>query len=205
MTSHDFTQGAPTTLEADELADRQVAAQLGRQQSPDDVDRALGLDDPQLGADEDDNSDLDAIRRELVEGGGVDTKLLEVDGRPGYAVEFRLNFTSKDVDVIRKAAHDRSFADKVDGIKFAALLLAKTCVGIHRHGSPIPLESGRTATFTEPEFLDLLKRDDERQPVKAVDGVKRFYVLEGRIEAHAKTLMELAGWGDEARESDPTA
>ena len=202
MPSHDFTQGPPTSLAADELADAEVDAQLGRRRAPaPDVDDVLGLNDVE--PDETDNSDLEAIRGELVAGGGVDTKLLEVEGRPGYAVEFRLDFTSRDVDRIRKAAHDRTFADKVDGIKFAALLLAKTCVAIHRNGAPIELD-GRPATFTEPEFLDLLKRDGERQPVKAVDGVRRFYVLEGRIEAHARTVMEAASWGDEAREVDPT-
>jgi hypothetical protein len=201
MTTHDFTAGPPTTLEADALADEQVDKQLGRHTTPD-VDDMLGLNDvPDDGPE--DNSDLNAIRDELHAGGGINTRTLGVDSRPGWAIEFDITFTAKDVDRIRKASHDRSFDGKIDGIKFAALLIAKTAVRILRHGQPIPLESGRPATFTEPEFLDMFKRDDERQPIKAVEGVKRLYILEGHIEATAKALMNAAGWNDEARETDP--
>lgn len=204
MTAHEFTAGPPTTLEDDARRDATIATQLGRRVAPvDNSDEILGLNNVDVPGGHD-GSDLSTIAAELATSGGVNTLVLDIERRPGYAAEFDVTFDSVTVEKVRKASKDRNFEGKIDGVKFAALLLAKTCIAITRHGEPIPLESGRAATFLEPEFLDLMQREDERQPVKSVDGVKRFYVLEGHVEAHAKALMQAAGWGDEAREADPT-
>jgi hypothetical protein len=209
MTDHDFTQGAPRTLEADALADAQVDAQLGRTQAASHrqtVDDRLGLTD----SPEDDPTDLAAIAAELAKPVETDeddrplTITLDVEMRPGWSVEYDITFTSRDVAKIRRNCKDREFEDGIDGVKFSSLLLAKTSRQVFTQGRPVPLESGRAATFVEPEFLDLFKRDTDRGPIKAVDGVQRLYVLEGHVEGAAKALMRAAGWGDDARESGPT-
>lgn len=166
--------------------------------------------DPDLAALFDDSpatpaDDLDDLRSELSQ--DLDnTTTLPVEGRERYTVRFRTDFTGKELDKLRQTSRDKSFADKIDGPKFGALLIATTCLAVLRDGKPIPLESGREATFMEPEFLDLLKRDaDGRAPIKAVTAIQRFYGGDGKVDAQARKLMEIAGWGDEVAEADPTA
>lgn len=148
-------------------------------------------------------SELDDLKAEL-HADVTATEVLAVDGRPRYSVRFRTDFTGKDLDLCRQLSRDKSYEDKLDGVKFGALLLAKTCVHILRDGQVLEL-GGKVATLTEPEFMDLMLRPDERGPLKAVDVVRRFYGLDGHVDAAARKLLEVAGWGDEARKADPTA
>ncbi len=147
---------------------------------------------------------LDDLAAELAEDLDVSVTL-PVEIRPRWKVKFRTDFKSREVEKIRKQCHDKAFSDKIDGAKFAALLIATTCVAIYRDGNPVPLESGREATFMEPEFLDMFKRPaDGPAPLKAVEAITRFYGGDGRIDAIAKQLMEEAGYGSEVVAVDPT-
>lgn len=151
-----------------------------------------------LGDDVEDTSDLDDLRAELTAQVAA-TVTLAVDGRPGYAVTYRTDFTARDVDSIRKRSKDRKFTDGVDGIKFAALLLAFACQGVHRGKGDLAAALGvDRVTFTTRELQDLMGTAD------ANSTVRRFYGLEGHVEAAARRLMVEAGWGDEADLADPT-
>ena len=142
-------------------------------------------------------SDLDDLRNELT-AKVAETTTIPVTGRPGYAVRCRLDFTSRDLDGLRKRCKDKRFVDKVDGIKFAALLLALTTVAVVRHGRDLELEGVSPVTFTTPEFQGVYGTADAQSTVRA------FYGLEGHVDAASRVLLEEAGWGDEAYAADPT-
>lgn len=167
--------------------------------TPPDLDAPLG--DPDLDAldDSEEPSDLDDLRAELNAEVAPST-VLKVEGRPGYAVRCRINFTGKDIDGLRRQAKDKRFADGVDGVKFAALLLAVTCQGITRNGKPLEDSLGVDGpiTFTSRELQELLGTPD------ANSTVRKLYGLEGHVDAAARRLMAEAGWGDEADLADPT-
>lgn len=166
--------------------------------APRDLDAGV---DPDLSAltTGDVDTDLEDIRAEL-NADVAATTVLKVEGRPGWAVQCRIDFTGKDVDGIRKQAKDKKFVDGIDGVKFAALLLAITCVGITRNGTPLEdlLGESQPVTFTSRALQELLGTHD------ANSTVRKLYGLEGHVDAAARRLMAEAGWGDEADLADPT-
>lgn len=152
-----------------------------------------------LGDDVEEGSDLDDLRQELT-AKVAETVTLAVEGRPGYSVTYRVDFTARDVESIRKRAKDRKFTDGIDGIKFAALLLAFACRGITRKAGDLGAALGvdGPVTFTTRELQGLIGTHDANSTVRA------FYGLEGHVEGSAKRLLVEAGWGDEADLADPT-
>jgi hypothetical protein len=187
MPPYDFD--APGTPDLDETPG---APSLSRADTADaDPDLAV------LGDVGQDDSDLASIEAELA-AAVTPTTIIKVEGRPGWSVRYRTDFTGKDLDGLRKNAKDRRFADGVDGIKFAALLLALTCQGIRRHGQDLELDGASPVTFTSPELQSLLGTRD------ANSTVRKLYGLEGHVDAAARKLMAEAGWGDEADLADPT-
>lgn len=157
--------------------------------------------DPDLAGlgDEEVSSDLDDLRAEL-NADVSPTTSIPVLGRPGYAVRFRTDFTGRDLDLLRKRAKDRKMSDGIDGVKFASLLLAFTAQGITRAGAELSEQLGTTApvTFTTREFQELMGT------TTADTTVRKFYGLEGHVDAAARRLMTEAGWGDEVDAMDPT-
>lgn len=142
-------------------------------------------------------SDLDELRAEL-NAEVADTTVVDVPGRPGWQATFTTAITGEQLDTWRKRSKDRKRADGLDGVKFAALLLASTNVGILRKGKPVELD-GEAATVRHPEFLELLAASG------AVDGIRKLYGLDGHVDAAARAVMTAAGWGDELGEgTDPT-
>jgi hypothetical protein len=156
------------------------------------------LVDPDLAPDSRPDTELDELRAELASDVTA-TTTLPVPGRPRYAATFRLDFTGKDLDTYRKRSKDKTYADGVDGIRFAAILLAATNTVILRDGAPLEL-GGTPQTFRERDLLDLLGVD------RAADGVRKLYGLDGAVDAAARAVLEAAGWGDDldAIGSDPT-
>lgn len=144
------------------------------------------------------DSDLDQLRREL-NADVADTVTLDVPGRAGWQASYTTAITGEQLDTWRKRSRDRKRGDGLDGVKFAALLLAHTNAGITRKGKPVELD-GEPATVRHPEFLELLGAGG------AVDGVRRLYGLDGHVDAAARAVMQAAGWGDElsASSADPT-
>lgn len=142
-------------------------------------------------------SDLDDIAAELT-ADVVPTTVIAVEGRPGYAVRFRTNFTGQDLDSLRKRAKNKRFSDGVDTVKFSSLLLAFATQGIVRKGADLDLDGVSPVTFTTRELQAMYGTDN------ADATVRKFYALEGHIDAAARKLLTEAGWGDEADTLDPT-
>lgn len=151
---------------------------------------------------QDGRSDLDDLEAELTAAVTPST-VIPVLGRPAFAVRFRTDFTGKELDALRKAAADKRFADGIDGVKFAALLLAKTCLGILRHDSEDAMREalGVTAPVT---FVTRELQGKYATTGSADATVRKFYGLEGHVDATARRLMAEAGWGDDVYATDPT-
>lgn len=152
-----------------------------------------------LGTDEEPRSDLDDLRAEL-NAAVTPTTVIPVPGRPAYAVRFRTDFTGQDLDSLRKRAKSKRMSDGIDGVKFAALLLAFTCQGITRNGRELAeeLELDKPVTFVTRELQELIGT------ASADATVRKFYGLEGHVDSAARRLMVEAGWGDEVDALDPT-
>ena len=150
-----------------------------------------------------DRSDLDDLTAELT-ATVAPTTTIPVLGRAGYAVRFRTDFTGRDLDALRKKARNKRFTDGVDGIRFAALLLAFACQGITRNGRELgeDLNVDGPVTFTTAELQQLIGTDRDPNPADAT--VRKFYGLEGHVDSAARRLMTEAGWGDEVDAMDPT-
>lgn len=165
------------------------------------LDDVIGSDPDLEGIGQDDPTDLDAIAAELNAAVAPSTTI-PVLGRPDYAVRFRTDFTGNDLDSLRKRSRNKRMTDGIDGIKFSALLLAFTCQGITRKGRGLEEDLGadRAITFVSTELKELLGNPG----MSADDTVRKFYGLEGHVDATARRLMVEAGWGDEV-DADPTA
>lgn len=153
------------------------------------------LDNLDLGAED---SDLDQLDAEL---GAITaaTTTLEVPLRPGYSIRCRTDFTGADLEKLRKAARDKRFADGLDGVKFAALLIASNTDAILRQGDPLVLDGVSPVTFTTPELKT------RYGTANAADTVRAFFGREGHVDAAARRLTSEAGWGDDLYAVDPTA
>lgn len=152
------------------------------------------LDTLALGADP---SDYDQLDDELVAITDL-TALIEVPKRPSYAIRCRTDYTGLDVDLIRKKCRDKKFTDGIDGIKFASLLLASTCVAIVRNGADLELDGEAPITFTSKALQTRMGT------TTAADTVRKFYGLEGHVDAAGRRLMNEAGYGDDVYAMDPT-
>jgi len=153
------------------------------------------LDAIALGEDGSDYDDLDTELRELADL----TTLIEVPKRPGYALRCRTDYTGLDVDLIRRKCRDKKFSDGIDGIKFASLLLATMTTAIVRNGVDLELDGTSPVTFVSKPL-------QERMGTGTADAtVRKFYGLEGHVDAAGRRLMNEAGYGDEVYAGDPTA
>lgn len=152
------------------------------------------LDELALGAD---SSDYDELADELSALTDLST-VIEVIKRPGYGVRCRTDFTGLDIDLIRKKCRDKKFSDGIDGVKFASLLLASFATAILRNGELLELDGVSPVTFTSKPL-------QERMGTATADAtVRKFYGLEGHVDAAGRRLMNEAGYGDEVYATDPT-
>jgi hypothetical protein len=162
------------------------------------TDPAANLDpdlgDLELGTEDSDYDQLDDELTVIVEA----TTLIEVPKRPGYAIRCRTDYTGLDVELIRKKCRDKKFADGIDGVKFASLLLASTCVAVVRNGADLELDGESPITFVSKPLQTRMGT------TTAADTVLKFYVREGHVDAAAGRLSREAGWGDEVYTADPT-
>jgi hypothetical protein len=162
-----------------------------------DTDQRTGdpdLDDLALGADSSDYDELDAELAAIADL----TTVIEVPKRPGYALRLRTDFTGLDIDLIRKKCRDKKFSDGIDGVKFASLLLASMTTAVLRHGEELELDGVSPVTLTS-------KALQEKLGTTTADAtVRKFYGLEGHVDAAGRRLMSEAGYGDEVYTVDPT-
>jgi len=152
------------------------------------------LDALALGEDASDYDDLDAELGALED----NTTLIEVPKRPAYALRCRTDFTGLDIDLIRRKCRDKKFADGVDGVKFASLLLASFTTAVLRNGEELELDGVSPITFTSKPLQD-------RMGTATADAtVRKLYGLEGHVDAAGRRLMSEAGYGDDVQAMDPT-
>lgn len=152
------------------------------------------LDELTLG---EDVNDYDSLDDELTAITDL-TTVIEVPKRPGYGVRCRTDFTGLDIDLIRKKCRDKKFSDGVDGVKFASLTLASFAVAIIRNGEEFTLDGEGPITFVSKPL-------QERMGTTTADAtVRKFYGLEGHVDAAGRRLMNEAGYGDEVYAVDPT-
>lgn len=140
---------------------------------------------------EEGESDLDDIARELDEE-GPPTTVLPIPGRPGWQATYSLDVSGRHIDSWRKRAKT---GRTVDVGRFASLALAQLNVELVRRGRPITLE-GEPQTFTSRPFMESLGVR------RAADAVRKVYRLEGHMDAALRAVLREAGWGDELESLD---
>ncbi|KWW97398.1 hypothetical protein LI90_4370 (plasmid) [Carbonactinospora thermoautotrophica] len=143
-------------------------------------------------------SDLDLLRQDLAQHRVPDITL-PVPGRDGYACRYRVDITGAQINELRRRCKSRKHEDGVDGIKFAALLLAHAHTGLIRQGRELYGSDGEPLTFRHPELLELLG------VASASEAVRRLYGLDGQVDAACRAVLREAGWGEDLAPVDPTA
>ena len=144
-----------------------------------------------------DGSPLDALVAELtaeVED-AVEPTRLDVPGRDGIVMLYRKNITGPELERWRKQAKS---GKGVDAVRLSALALVHASIGMVRRGEEMFDDAGDPITFRSRFLIDLYAAPS------AVETVRKLYVLDGRLMAAANAVLEAAGFGDEAVESDPT-
>jgi len=142
-------------------------------------------------------NDYDDLADELAALTDLST-VIEVPKRPAYALRCRTDFTGLDIDLIRRKCRDKKFADGVDGVKFASLLLASFTTAVLRNGEELELDGVSPITFTSKPLQD-------RMGTATADAtVRKLYGLEGHVDAAGRRLMSEAGYGDDVQAMDPT-
>lgn len=141
-----------------------------------------------------DLDDLELLAQDLADE-VVDTSTYDVDTRPRYSVEYRLNFEGRELDGWRKQSKDRKASEGIDAIKLAGLVCAWTCVAIYRDGRKLT-DDGEPLTFRSQAIHELLGARG------AVDAARKLYGRDGELDKTARAILADAGWGDDARPSD---
>jgi hypothetical protein len=128
--------------------------------------------------------------------------VLEVSGRPGWAVRF-----STVIDHTRLQAWRRScFAKRggaadvtaFDDLKLASQVIGNQARALVRNGDDVE-HNGEPLLFGHAEFRDLVGATD------ATDAVRRFYGRDSHVISTGTKVLEAAGYADAAEEApDPT-
>ncbi|WP_053207950.1 hypothetical protein [Jiangella muralis] len=153
------------------------------------------VEDETTALDDDGPSDLEMIATDVKQKLGEPVPI-KVKGRPGYTAWCRTNVESGEISKWRKIA--RVKREQIDDVKFAGLILAYTCVAIHKNGKRLLGEDEEPLTFRHPDLLDVLKVRS------AADAAKAFFGRDGDLDSAAKTVLAESGWGDDADVVDPT-
>jgi hypothetical protein len=147
-------------------------------------------DDEVLGAVEAINP-LDALAAELSQDVETAYETLAVPRRPGIAVRYACDVSYDELVAWRKKAKDTTKPGHLDEIKLATIILANKAVGLAVHGQPVTVD-GRELTFADRELRD--RFFGGRGPTGAI---RHLYGLDGHIDAAAKQVLRLSGFGDE--------
>jgi len=162
-------------------------------------------DDEEVGGFE---SDLDRLVADTAAYEAQPIKLLH-PLLPGYELWFRSDIEFKEVEawrkkaILRAARRDRP--EEVDAAKASALIVAGSCIGIYRDGTPILDEDGRPVTFSNREFQAKLLPDVAPPLRTAAAAVRKFLIKDPAVGTLANSVVEKNGYGDDAEEApDPT-
>ena len=143
-------------------------------------------------------TDLSRLRADLAAESKTDVTL-PVPGRPIYAVRFRTDVSGDELDRWRKTAKSKRHVDGIDAVKFAALILANTCLEVLRDGTPLLDSDGDPLTFRS---VELWKGTLEAST--AAGGVLKFYGRDGHAVAASNAVLGESGWGEDLQPLDPT-
>lgn len=145
------------------------------------------------------SSPLDALRAELGEEVTTADVVLEVPGRPGYAVRYGTTIDYEELSAWRKRAKDKSSPSGVDELRLAAIILANRCTGIIRQGTEV-LVDGEPLTFARRELQELVDAGSARE------AVIRLYGRDPHVMATAGEVLREAGYDDDVASAgeDPT-
>lgn len=141
---------------------------------------------------------LDFLRLELAEEVTTDDLVLDVPGRPGYAVRYGTVVRFEEVEAWRKRASDKK--GNADALRLGAIILANRCHAIIRNGVELEVD-GEVVTFAHDAILEATGTH------RAVDAVVAFYGRDPHVLTAADAVLAEAGFGDvvsEADELDPT-
>lgn len=123
---------------------------------------------------------------------------LEVEGRPGFTVTYDVNIPEPQLRVYEERARvGRKGQEKLDSLAFACILVANCAKEIRFQGTVVEDAPGRPRLFGSKAMHRLYRVDGARQ------AVRRFLGDPG-ADAHADAIMAKAGYGERAREVDPT-
>jgi hypothetical protein len=148
----------------------------------------------------DEKTILDALRNELQREVRNEPIYLAVPGRPGMVINFDTNIEAGTLNMWRKQCQNKSMTDNFDGLKFASIVVANQAREIKFKNEIIIDETGELMNFRNPKFLDML------DALKAVEGVRKLYGIDGHIFLAAEEIIRAAGYDSEGtdQQADPT-
>jgi hypothetical protein len=136
-------------------------------------------------------SELDLMRQELADEVAVEPFLIDVPGRPGYALLVDPNIAPASYAAWVKRSEDKGWPSGTDEVKLAAIVVANATVELRRQG----VSTGMT--FRDRTLVTFLKAPDARNAVLTLLGgpkrggvavlrvSDRILVAAGLIEASA--------------------
>lgn len=151
----------------------------------------------------------------------IPTKKWNVALRPGWAAEFRVDITERELEDLRDKCRVKGKKKgpdgklPVDGDRVSLLLLIRQCVGIHLRGKPWINDHGEPVTYRDDEFIrraapkvpayrEKYSPRERNLPILAADCVRAWYVLPGEVASTAGAIMEASAYLDDPEEADPT-
>ncbi|HEX5782391.1 MAG TPA: hypothetical protein VFX80_10735, partial [Solirubrobacteraceae bacterium] len=143
-------------------------------------------------------SPLEELRQEIKREVHGDPIVLEVPGRAGWSVRYRADVELPQLAAWRKKAADRAMPEGLDELKLCLTILANQCDALLKDGREVEDDDGQLVTFASAAFLELTGAG------RAVEAVRRWYVIDGHVVAAAQEVMNASGYGEEAIREDPT-
>lgn len=137
---------------------------------------------------------------------------LPIPEREGVALIIDPNISAKEeLKAWRRIAGEGTKKD-FDIAKFATVVIAAKTVGISVNGVEQFDSNGYPVSFTSPEILEMLNKDDDGYPLMDPedflpypDAVKAMFGLDPHVQAAAEAILSAAGYGDDIETtSNPT-
>jgi hypothetical protein len=164
----------------------------------------VSVDDDVIFVDEEkpveEKSFLDSLRNELKREIRNEPINLIVPNRPDMTITFDTNVEAGTLNMWRKQCQNKSMTDNFDGLKFACIVVANQAKEIRFKKELIVDESGDLLNFRNPKFLDML------DVLKASEGVRKFYGVDGHVFMAADEILRASGYDSEGtdQQMDPT-
>lgn len=149
----------------------------------------------------DKNSLLDALRSVIEQEVRRTDIEVPIPDRPGVSVVFSPNIEEHQLKAWRKQAGEGKKTG-MDFMKFATVVIGQTTQAILFNGEEVTDEEGNSLNFASREILSMV---DEDMPIP--NGIKRFWGNDPHLQATSVTILDKAGWGEEAEtldREDPT-